>query len=428
MELNMILQQEHQTVSNTLEALKKRYQDFGKLNLQLDMTRGKPSFEQLSLSDSILDNLSLSDVTKEMDYRNYSGVDLLTGIAEMKQLFADVLNTKASDIIIGGNSSLSLMYDTIIKALVHPLPEQSQCWSNQGKIKFLCPVPGYDRHFSICESFGIEMINIPLTGHGPDMDVVERLVARDAQIKGIWCVPQYSNPTGETYSDQTVERLAKMTTAASDFRIFWDNAYAVHHLDMDNRACVMNILDACREARNDDRVFMYASTSKVTYAGAGVAAIATSPLNIDWYKKHLSKQTIGYDKINQLRHLKLLPNKHALFEHMAKHAALLKPKFDCVDAVLSKELGTDGKFGRWHKPRGGYFISFNTPENLARQVVDMALAVGVKFTAAGATFPYGQDPNNCNIRIAPSLPALDQIKQATEVLAVVTKIATLSST
>ena len=421
----MILQQENQTTSDALQILKKRYQDFGRLDLQLDMTRGKPSQEQLSLSDSILNNLSVFDATNGVDYRNYSTMDLLTGLAKMKELFADILTTHAGNIIIGGNSSLNLMYDTIIKALVHPLPGQPQSWADQGKVKFLCPVPGYDRHFSICESFGIEMINVPMTGHGPDMDAVESLVANDAEIKGIWCVPQYNNPTGETYCDQTVMRLSTMTTAASDFRIFWDNAYAVHHLDVANPHCVMNILEACRASGNDDRVFMYASTSKITYAGAGIAAIATSPLNIAWHKKHLSIQTIGYDKINQLRHLKLLPNKYVLFEHMAKHAALLKPKFDCVDTILSKALGADGKFAKWKKPQGGYFISFNTRKNLAQQVIKMALDVGVKFTAAGATFPYGQDPDNCNIRIAPSLPTLDQIKQAMEVLAVVTQIATL---
>ncbi|MBK2126299.1 aminotransferase class I/II-fold pyridoxal phosphate-dependent enzyme [Fangia hongkongensis] len=409
-----------------LKALYERYQNLKAQNLSLDLTRGKPSKEQLSLSDDILTNISAEEAREAPDYRNYSTPQFLTGLPEAKKLFSDVLSIPQENIIIGGNSSLSLMYDTIIRALLIKLPQASKSWSEQGKIKFLCPTPGYDRHFGICEALGIEMINVPLTGHGPDMDYVEKLLLDDPQIKGMWCVPQYSNPTGEIYSDETVLRLARMKTAASDFRIFWDNAYAMHHLDFSSEnKYVKNILKAAKDAGNPDRVFMYASTSKITYAGAGVAIIAANEANIAWFQKQLSFQSIGYDKINQLRHLKLLPSKDAFLSHMKAHAEILKPKFDAVDEILTKELGNLGEYATWIKPEGGYFISFNTQNNLAKKVVNMAAEAGVKLTKAGATFPYGIDPSDANIRIAPSLPSVDEIKRATEVLAVVTKIATL---
>ncbi|WP_100551446.1 aminotransferase class I/II-fold pyridoxal phosphate-dependent enzyme [Caedibacter taeniospiralis] len=411
--------------SHELDALKLRYQAFVNQGLSLDMTRGKPCAEQLDLSDALLHNLDHNEVVLPPDYRNYSPPELLTGLPELKKLFADVFAVEPQQIIIGGNSSLNLMYDIIIKALVHKLPGQTKSWSERGKIKFLCPTPGYDRHFAICESFGIEMINIPLTGHGPDMNQVEKLVAEDSSIKGMWCVPKYSNPTGECYSDETTRRLAQMPTAASDFRIFWDNAYALHHLDMNQQIDILNILTECEIAGTPDRAFVFASTSKITYAGAGVAVIAANKANHDWLIKHLKVQTIGYDKINQLHHLKLLPNKNTFMSHMAKHAAILKPKFNTVDAVLTAELGANGKFANWEKPKGGYFISFNSQPNLAKKIVKMAQDAGVKLTSAGATFPYGKDPYDCNIRIAPSLPGVSDLKKATEVLAVVTKIATL---
>ena len=419
--MSTVLDNEH------IAQLESHLQTFLKENLSLDMTRGKPCAEQLSLSDELLHNLDHQQVVTPTDYRNYSIPKLLTGLTEMKTLMAEVLDIQASQIIIGGNSSLNLMYDTIIKALVHPLPSQAQSWSQQGKIKFLCPTPGYDRHFSICQSFGIEMINVPLTGHGPDMDVVEKLVAEDKSIKGMWCVPKYSNPTGESYSDETISRLAQMTTAASDFRIFWDNAYAVHHLDMSNQDHIANILSECDKAANPDRVFMFASTSKITYAGAGVSLVAANENNIKWLTEHLKMQTIGHDKINQLRHLKLLKDKETFLTHMAKHAEILKPKFDIVDHVLTKELGSDGQFATWHKPKGGYFISFNSKAGLAKKIVDLAQQAGVKLTNAGATFPYGKDPQDCNIRIAPSLPSTQELEKATEVLAVITKLATLKA-
>lgn len=412
--------------STALFQLKERYQSFIEENLKLDMTRGKPCFEQLNLSDGLLSNLQHHDVALPLqDCRNYSSPDLLTGLYQMKNLLAEVLEISPQQIIIGGNSSLNLMYDTIIKSLVHKLPRQTKSWSEQGRIKFLCPTPGYDRHFSICESFGIDMINVSLTGNGPDMDQIEKLVANDHSIKGMWCVPKYSNPSGESYSNDVIKRLAIMSTAANDFRIFWDNAYAMHHFNMNDQVKILNILDECTKAGNPDRVFMFASTSKITYAGAGIAIVATNKENYDWLVKHLQSQTIGHDKINQLRHLQLLPNKNAFFAHMEKHANILKPKFDIVDKVLTNELGTNGQFGCWHKPKGGYFISFDSQPYLAKKIVNMAQEAGVKLTNAGATYPYGKDKNDCNIRIAPSLPNLAELKKATEVLSVVTKIATL---
>ncbi|WP_119343191.1 aminotransferase class I/II-fold pyridoxal phosphate-dependent enzyme [Facilibium subflavum] len=408
-----------------LSSLYQQYSDFKAKKLQLDITRGKPSAQQLSLSDPLIYNLTVKEVIEHQDYRNYSSPQLLAGLPEMKNLFAETLNISAENIIIGGNSSLNLMYDTITKAMILPLPSQTKNWSSQGTIKFLCPTPGYDRHFSICENLGIEMINVPLTGQGPDMDVVENLVLDDPMIKGIWCVPQYANPTGEIYSDETVNRLANMKTAADDFIILWDNAYAVHHLDMADAQYVKDILQACQQAGNPNRAFVYASTSKVTYAGAGVSILAANEENLNWYKKQLRVQTIGFDKINQLRHLKLLPNKSAFLAHMKKHADILKPKFDIVDTVLQQELGNDGKYATWTKPKGGYFISFNTKPNLAKKVIEMAQNAGVKLTKAGATFPYGKDPDDRNIRIAPSMPSIQDVEIATKILAIATKIATL---
>lgn len=410
---------------NDLSTLKARYATFKSQKLALDMTRGKPCSEQLNLSDSLLSNINHKDVLSKFDHRNYSSVDLLTGLPEIKNIFADALGIKSEKIIIGGNSSLNLMYDTITKALLHKFQEQSKNWMQQGKIKFLCPTPGYDRHFAICESLGIEMINIPLTGNGPDMDQVESIVASDSNIKGMWCVPKYSNPTGESYSDEVIQRLATMKTAANDFRIFWDNAYAVHHLDIHNKDEILDILDECEKAGNSSRVFVFASTSKITYAGAGVSMIAANKGNYDWLLSHLKLQTIGYDKINQLRHIKLLRNKETLLQHMSRHADILRPKFAVVDQVLTAELGNDHQYASWKKPKGGYFINFDSQPNLARKIIQLSKDAGVKLTNAGATYPYGKDPKNCNIRIAPSLPSIDQLKIASEVLAVVTKIVTL---
>lgn len=408
-----------------LEQLKQQYQSFVDQKLNLDMTRGKPSPQQLSLSDRMLDNLTKEYVLQHSDCRNYSIPSLLTGLPEMRDFFAKIIDMPSDNIIIGGNSSLNMMYDTMLRAMFFALPHSKQSWSQQGKVKFICPTPGYDRHFNICEAMGIEMITVPMTGNGPDMSQVKALVANDPSIKGIWCVPQYSNPTGETYSDEVVEALASMPTASQDFRIFWDNAYALHDLDTQDVERVANIYSACQRYDHANRVFIFASTSKVTYAGGGVAMVAMSDENLSWFKQQMAQQTIGYDKINQLRHLALLPDMSTLTKHMQAHALILKPKFEMVDKVLTDMLGNDGQYAQWRLPKGGYFISFETQPHCAQRVVELASQAGVKLTKAGATFPYGKDPMNSNIRIAPSLPSVEDIEKATTILALATQIATL---
>jgi DNA-binding transcriptional MocR family regulator len=410
-----------------LSQLQKRFESFCQQSLNLNMTRGKPSPEQLDLSNGMLTCVNENHIKAyHTDYRNYSVPQLLTGIPEVKELFGKTLQVNPEKIIVGGNASLNLMYDTVVRCLLYTLPGGETPWINQSPIKFLCPVPGYDRHFNICQSLGIEMINIPLTGHGPDMDKVESLVASDPSIKGIWCVPKYSNPTGETYSDEVVERLAAMPTAASDFRIFWDNAYAFHHL-YDKQDVLKDILKTCASYGNDDRVFMFASTSKMTFAGGGISFFISNDANLHWFKTIMANQTIGYDKINMLRHVHFLQTPEGIEQLMAKHAAILQPKFDMVDETLSHELGDSGYFASWRKPRGGYFISFDTHPGCAQKIVDKAAQAGVKLTNAGATFPYGKDPDDKNIRIAPSFPAVDDIQKATEILAVVTKLVILTN-
>ncbi|TNF65464.1 MAG: aminotransferase class I/II-fold pyridoxal phosphate-dependent enzyme [Gammaproteobacteria bacterium] len=410
-----------------LESLKARYEQFKAQNLALDMTRGKPSQAQLDLSLPLLSILNESDYmsASKVDCRNYSTPNLLAGLPELKALFAECFDLKADNIVLGGNSSLKLMYDVISAMMLHPLPGANTTWSKE-KVKFLCPSPGYDRHFGICQSLGIEMIPVKLTGSGPDMDEVEHLVKNDAAIKGIWCVPKYSNPTGETYSDETVKRLASMKTAANDFRIFWDNAYAVHYLH-DEPDHLLDIFSACDDENHPNRVFSFASTSKITFAGGGVALVSSSSENTQWFKEKLSYQTIGYDKLNQLRHLYFIETKDSLLHHMRQHARILKPKFDAVLRVLEKELGTDGAFATWTEPTGGYFISLNTKDGLAKQVVEMASEVGVKLTKAGATYPYGNDLSDANIRIAPSMPTVAEITQASEVLALCIQIVTIQA-
>lgn len=410
-----------------LSQLQKRFESFCQQSLNLNMTRGKPSPEQLDLSNGMLTCVNENHIKAyHTDYRNYSVPQLLTGIPEVKELFGKTLQVDPEKIIVGGNASLNLMYDTVVRCLLYTLPGGETPWINQSPIKFLCPVPGYDRHFNICQSLGIEMINIPLTGHGPDMDKVESLVASDPSIKGIWCVPKYSNPTGETYSDEVVERLAAMPTAASDFRIFWDNAYAFHHLS-DKQDVLKDILKTCVSYGNDDRVFMFASTSKMTFAGGGISFFISNDANLHWFKTIMANQTIGYDKINMLRHVHFLQTPEGIEQLMAKHAAILQPKFDMVDETLSHELGDSGYFASWRKPRGGYFISFDTHPGCAQKIVDKAAQAGVKLTNAGATFPYGNDPDDKNIRIAPSFPSVDDIQKATEILAVVTKLVILTN-
>ena len=395
------------------EQLQIRYGEFKSRNITLDMTRGKPCVEQLDLAMGLFDCVDRSHYAAEdgSDCRNYGGLD---GIAEAKTLFAGLMDVQTDEIIIGGNSSLNMMHDAFMRALVNGVGENGTPWKLLPKVKFLCPSPGYDRHFSICQYLGIEMITIDMHADGPDMDTVETMVAEDESIKGIWCVPKYSNPTGAVYSDSVVDRLAAMQTRADDFIIFWDNAYAVHHLGQ-TPARLKNILTSCKKAGHPDRVLIFGSTSKISFASAGLAVMAGSKANMDRARKQMSFQTIGPDKLNQLRHVKFFKNTAGIETHMLKHTAILKPKFDAVQDALESGLG--GKnIASWSKPAGGYFVSIDTMEGCAGPVVQMAADAGVKLTPAGSTFPYMQDPLNRNIRLAPSFPTLDNIRQAMQLV------------
>jgi DNA-binding transcriptional MocR family regulator len=379
------------------------------------MTRGKPSSEQLDLSnDMMAEDVSKQYVTEQgVDCRNYGGLD---GISEAKSLFAEYLEVADDEIIVGDSASLKMMHDTIMGAMVYGMVDSETPWGKLDKIRFLCPSPGYDRHFAVCQYLGIEMIPVPMDENGPDMDTVEELVANDESIKGIWCVPKYSNPTGITYSDAVVDRLASMQTKARDFTIMCDNAYTVHHLT-DSPDNLKNILAACKSAGNPERVIIFGSTSKVTFAGGGVAMMAGSRRNIEFMLSKMQFQTIGPNKLNQLRHVLFFKNMAGIKDHMQKHAAILKPKFDAVLDVLDKALaGKD--IADWSRPRGGYFISVDMMPDCAKAVVEMASAAGVKLTPAGATYPYGKDPEDRNIRIAPSFPAAADVSTAMELVAI----------
>jgi DNA-binding transcriptional MocR family regulator len=397
-----------------------RYEHFKSLGLKLDMTRGKPSSEQLDLASALLTNLRPGDHTAAdgTDTRNYGGLD---GLPEMKAILAGMMDTTPAQVIVGGNSSLQLMHDTIVRALLHGVPDGDGPWARTGRVKFVCPTPGYDRHFAICEHHGIEMISVDMTPDGPDIDQVERIVAADASIKGMWLVPKYSNPTGATTSAAVAGRLARMRTAAPDFRLMWDNAYAVHDL-YDRGDELADILSLSAAAGHPNRPLVFVSTSKISFAGAGIAAMAASPANIADAKRHAGIQTIGPDKVNQLRHVRFFKDFAGIRAHMAKHAALLRPKFEAVARIFEEELGGKG-IAEWTRPRGGYFVSLDTPDGCASEVVRLAGEAGVKLTAAGATFPYGRDPRNRNIRIAPSLPPLAQVEQAMRVVAVCVELA-----
>ena len=395
--------------------LKERYRKFQSKNITLDMTRGKPCSEQLDLAMGIFDCVDSSHYAAEdgSDCRNYGGLD---GIAEAKTLFSELMGVAADEIIIGGNSSLNMMHDTFMRAMVNGVTANSSPWKLLPRVKFLCPSPGYDRHFFVCEYLGIEMITVEMKDDGPDMDTVENLVAADDSIKGIWCVPKYSNPTGAVYSDDVVDRLANMKTKADDFIIFWDNAYALHHLG-EKPARLKNILTACRQAGHPERVLIFGSTSKISFASAGLAMMAGSRASMDRARKQMSFQTIGPDKLNQLRHVRFFKNMAGIENHMKKHAAILKPKFDAVQNALETELG--GKnIAVWSKPNGGYFVSVDTLEGCAGPVVQMAAEAGVKLTPAGSTFPYMKDPLNRNIRLAPSFPPLEDIRLAMELVGI----------
>jgi len=402
------------------QEVEKRFAKYKAQNLNLNMARGKPCSEQLDLSDGLYDHREPMTSENGIDCRNYGGVE---GLPEARKLFADLLDVEDEELIIGGNSSLNLMYDTITRAFNHGLYGFEKPWSKLEKIKFLCPSPGYDRHFAICELFGIEMITIPMNDEGPDMDPVEELVGSDETIKGIWCVPKYSNPTGIVYSDEVVDRLASMKTGAEDFRIFWDNAYAVHHLT-DNPPELKNILKACKERGNPHRVFMFASTSKITYAGAGLSVLSASKENIDHLVNLISVQTIGPNKINQLLHVRFFKSVEGIKEHMKKHAEILKPKFDLVLEILEKNLAGK-KIASWTNPKGGYFISLDVMNGCARRVVELAKEAGVTLTGAGATYPYKKDPNDSNIRIAPTFPPLKELEKAIEIVCICVEKATL---
>lgn len=416
--------------SLTVEKLKEEkakveasYQAFKDKGLSLNMARGVPSTEQLELSNGLLECVSTQEVKlteEKFDIRNYG---CLEGLIEARRLMGSVLGVPAENVIIGGNSSLNLMYDTVARAMLFGVYGSNKPWVKYDKVKFLCPVPGYDRHFGICADLGIEMINVPMNSDGPDMNLVEKLVAEDETIKGIWCVPMYSNPEGVTYSDDVVRRFANLSPAAKDFRIFWDNAYCIHHL-ADEHDELLNLYDECRKTGKEDMVFIFTSFSKVTFPGAAISALAASKNNIEEIKKHLSMQTIGSDKINQYRHVEYFKTLDKVKEHMLKHRAIIKPKFDAVIEALEAEL-KPLDLADWTKPKGGYFISVNTLPGCAKRTVQLCKEAGLMLTPAGAPFPYGVDPDDKTIRLAPTFPSVDELKIAISLFCTAVKLASL---
>ena len=402
------------------ESLNKEYAEAKAKGLALDMSRGKPSAKQLDVSLGLLDTINSSSDLKALDGTDCRNYGVLDGIPEAKKLMADMMGTTPDHVIVYGNASLNIMYDQVSRAYTHGLLGNTP-WCKLDKVKFLCPVPGYDRHFAITERFGIEMINIPMSESGPDMGMVEEYVSKDASVKGIWCVPKYSNPQGYTYSEETVKRMAALKPAAEDFRIFWDNAYVIHDLYDDNKDEIADIISECEKAGNPDMVFEFASTSKVSFPGSGIAALASSANNIADIKKQLTIQTIGHDKLNQLRHVRFFKDINGLKEHMRKHAEFMRPKFEAVESVLEEELGGLG-IGSWTEPKGGYFISFEALDGCAKAIVAKCKEAGVKLTGAGATFPYGKDPKDSNIRIAPSFPTPEEMKQAADLFVLCVKL------
>ena len=407
-------------LAEELAKLKQEYREYQMRGLNLNMARGKPCAEQLDLSMQMMDVLSSeADLHCDdgTDCRNYG---VLGGIEEAKQLLGSMIEVPADNIMIYGNSSLNVMYDAISRSMTHGVMGCTP-WCKLDRVKFLCPVPGYDRHFAITEYFGIEMINVPMNSDGPDMDVVEGLVSSDSAIKGIWCVPKYSNPTGVTYSARTVERFARLKPAAKDFRIYWDNAYSVHHLYSDRQDYLIEILAECKRAGNPDLVYKFTSTSKISFPGSGIAAIATSHNNLEEIRKQFSIQTIGHDKVNQLRHVRFFKNLNGIREHMARHAEILRPKFEMVENTLEEQLG-GLDIGTWTKPLGGYFIHFESLPGCAKAIVARAKKAGVVMTGAGAPWPYGKDPNDNSIRIAPSYPSLQELSVAAELFALCVKL------
>ena len=402
------------------EALAQEYKEAQGKGLNLNMSRGKPGVSQLELAMPMLDVINSSSDMHTMlgnDTRNYGDLD---GIGECRRLMANMMSVQKDNVIVCGNSSLNIMYDTVSRSMVKGV-NGSTPWCKLDKVKFLCPVPGYDRHFAITEYFGIEMINIPLYEDGPDMDMVEQYVNNDEAVKGIWCVPKYSNPTGISYSDEVVKRFANLKPAAEDFRIYWDNAYCIHHLYEDKQDEILNILEECEKAGNPNMVYIFASTSKISFPGSGVSAIATSFENVKHIMSQMTIQTIGHDKINQLRHTKFFKDIDGLKEHMKKHAEVMRPKFEAVLDVLNEELA-GLEIGSWVEPRGGYFISFDAMEGCAKEIVAKCKDAGVIMTGAGATYPYGKDPKDSNIRIAPSFPTPEEMSEAAKLFALCVKM------
>lgn len=414
-----------EALQNELVKQKEEYKKICDSEISLDMSRGKPGTDQLDLSMDIFDVFNSSSELKAsngFDCRNYG---LMDGLPEAKKMMADIMDTEPENVIVYGNASLNIMYDTVARSFTDGVMGSTP-WCKLDKVKWLCPVPGYDRHFSVTEHFGIEMINVPLLEDGPDMDIVEKLVSEDEAIKGIWCVPKYANPTGTSYSDEVVKRMAALKPAAEDFRIFWDNAYAIHHLyeEESKQDKILDIIEECRKAGNPDMVYEFASTSKVTFPGAGVAAVAASKSNIEFIKKQMTVQTIGHDKINQLRHVKYFKDFEGIKKHMMKHAEKMRPKFEAVLTMLDKEL-KDAEIAAWTNPKGGYFISLDVMNGCAKKIVNMCKDAGMVLTGAGATYPYKKDPDDSNIRIAPSYATPEELIEASKILIVCTKIATI---
>ncbi|MDO4743351.1 MAG: aminotransferase class I/II-fold pyridoxal phosphate-dependent enzyme [bacterium] len=401
--------------------IKKEYDEFCDKKMSLDMSRGKPNPEQMDVSSELFSCVSIERGFQNetgIDCRNYGGLD---GLSELKKLFSQLMGVDTSQIIVGGNSSLNMMFDTVAQAMTHGFGGEKP-WLLQEKVKFICPVPGYDRHFAICEHFGIEMINVKLNSDGPDMDSVEQLV-KDPCVKGMWCVPKYSNPDGITYSDEIVKRIAALKPAAKDFRVFWDNAYAIHHIN-GKTDTLLDIYSECIKRGNEDLVIIFTSTSKITFPGAGVAAEAASPQNVTEIKKRMSFQTIGPDKLNQLRHARIFTDIEKLYQHMDRHAAILKPKFEIVLQTLNQQL-SNLEIAKWTNPTGGYFISLYVLNGCAKRTVELCKQAGLILTPAGATFPYGTDPDDNNIRLAPTFPMMDELICASKLLCVAIKLAAL---
>ena len=400
--------------------LNKEYEEAKAKELKLDMSRGKPAASQLDMEMDFMNVLNADSIFKTeagVDCRNYGIMD---GIPEARKLIGDVLGVSADNVIVFGNASLNIMYDTVARSEIFGVMGETP-WCKLDKVKFLCPVPGYDRHFAITEQFGIEMINVPMTEDGPDMDMVEELVNTDPAVKGIWCVPKYSNPQGYTYSDETVKRFAALKPAAKDFRIYWDNAYAIHDLYEEKKDTLLDIISECEKAGNPDMVYEFCSTSKVTFPGSGIAALAASKANLDFIKKFMTIQTIGYDKVNQLRHVRYFKDAEGMKAHMMRHAAIMRPKFEAVFHVLESELNGLG-IGSWTEPKGGYFISFDALEGCAKKIVEKCKEAGVVLTGAGATYPYKKDPKDSNIRLAPSFPTPEELAMATDLFVLCVKI------